>query len=109
MYASAGRAYDAWARDGFDVEALKKELTALETEFNTNITNADVTVYFTADELNGAPDFLLSQARTHDQIESARLSIMYSSIDWLTICVNDRPTRSSGADLAVECWRWGVV
>lgn len=46
------------------VEALKKELTALETEFNTNITNADVTVYFTADELNGAPDFLLSQART---------------------------------------------
>lgn len=52
------------------VEALQKELTALSTAFNTNITNADVTVYYTRDDLAGAPDFLLDQAKEQGRLEN---------------------------------------
>ena len=46
------------------VEDLQKKLTALSTRFNTNITNASVTVYLTEDEMAGAPDALMEQARS---------------------------------------------
>lgn len=45
------------------VEELQKRLTALSTRFNTNITNASVTVYFSEAEMAGAPESLMAQAR----------------------------------------------
>ncbi|MCB9849004.1 MAG: Zn-dependent oligopeptidase [Phycisphaeraceae bacterium] len=44
------------------VEALQKDLARLSTDFDTNITNADVTLGFTAQELDGVPESFLSQA-----------------------------------------------
>ncbi len=66
-YRRAGLHLDASTRA--QVEALQKELTALSTAFNTNITNADVTVYFTEAEMAGAPDFLIEQAREQGKVE----------------------------------------
>ena len=60
-YRRAGFELDAPTRAR--VEDLQKELTALATRFNTNITNASVTVLLTTDEMIGAPESLLEQAR----------------------------------------------
>ena len=43
------------------VEALQKELARLSTDFGTNITNAQVEIAFSADELEGVPESFLSQ------------------------------------------------
>lgn len=67
-YRRAGLHLDAETRAR--VEGLQKELTALATAFNTNITNADVTVHFTREELSGAPDFLVEQAREQGRVEN---------------------------------------
>lgn len=42
------------------VEDLKKQLARASTEFDTNITNADVVVAFTRDELEGVPEQMLA-------------------------------------------------
>jgi thimet oligopeptidase len=44
------------------VESLQKELGRLSTDFGTNITNADVSLGFTPEELEGVPESFLSQA-----------------------------------------------
>lgn len=69
-YRRAGLHLDRATRD--QVEALQKELTALSTAFNTNITNASVTVYFTEAEIAGLPAFLVEQAREQGKIENGR-------------------------------------
>ncbi len=55
----AGLHLDATTRG--QVEALQKELASLSTDFDTNITNAQVEIAFTKDELAGVPESFLSQ------------------------------------------------
>ncbi len=43
------------------VEAMRKELTALETDFESNVTKAQASLKFTKAELEGVPDDFLSQ------------------------------------------------
>lgn len=57
-YRRAGMHLDAETRAR--VEGLQKRLTELETEFSTNITNADESVEFTREELEGVPGTFLS-------------------------------------------------
>jgi len=60
----AGLELDAATRH--QVEALQKELGRLSTDFGTNITNAQVELAFTADELEGVPESFLSQIEPVD-------------------------------------------
>ena len=69
-YRRAGLNLDAATRA--QVEELQKERTALSTKFSTNITNANVTVYFTADEMAGAPASLLAQAKDQGKKDNGR-------------------------------------
>jgi thimet oligopeptidase len=59
-YRRAGLALDATTRAR--VEDLRKQLARVSSEFDTNITNADVTIEFTETELVGVPDAFLANA-----------------------------------------------
>ncbi len=59
-YRRAGLALDAATRA--KVEDLRKQLARVSSEFDTNITNADVTIEFTETELVGVPEAFLANA-----------------------------------------------
>ena len=44
-----------------EVETLRKELASLSTDFDSNITNAEAELIFTADELQGVPESFLER------------------------------------------------
>jgi Zn-dependent oligopeptidase len=67
-YRRAGLNLDAVTRA--QVESLQKQLTALATSFDTNVTNADVTVYYTLEDLAGAPEFLIARAKDQGKTEN---------------------------------------
>lgn len=67
-YRRAGLHLDAATRDR--VVVLQKELTSLSTTFGTNITNANVTVFFTEEELAGVPESLLDQLKAQGKVEN---------------------------------------
>lgn len=65
-YRRAGLALDARTRA--KVEDLRKQLARVSSEFDTNITNADVSIEFTRAELEGVPDnFLATLPRSGDR------------------------------------------
>jgi thimet oligopeptidase len=49
-----------------EVERLRKELSNLSTDFQSNVTKAQKAVKFTAADLEGVPDSLLQQIKTGD-------------------------------------------
>jgi Zn-dependent oligopeptidase len=53
-YKRAGLSLDEKERN--EVEKLRKELSALSTDFDSNITKAEATLEYTAEELKGVPD-----------------------------------------------------
>jgi thimet oligopeptidase len=59
-YRRAGLALDAATRA--KVEDLRKQLARVSSEFDTNITNADVTIEFTETQLDGVPEVFLANA-----------------------------------------------
>ncbi len=63
-YKRAGLSLDPTQRD--EVERLRKELADLSTDFDSNITNASVTVYFEPGELDGVPQSWLDRTETGD-------------------------------------------
>jgi len=63
-YRRAGLALDSETRSR--VEALQKELANRSTDFETNITEADVAVTFTRDELDGVPASFLDRIEQTD-------------------------------------------
>jgi thimet oligopeptidase len=64
-YRRAGLALPRAQRD--EVEALRKELTRLSTDFESNINKAQAEMVFSKSDLEGVPDSFLEQARAGDQ------------------------------------------
>ncbi len=61
-YRRAGLELAKTERD--EVERLRKELTGLETDFESNVTKAEKSIKFTKADLDGVPDDFLKQIRT---------------------------------------------
>ena len=64
-----------------EVERMRKELTGLETDFETNVTKAQKGVKFTRAELDGVPDSFLQQVGTNDDyVVMANITWHYLSV-----------------------------
>ncbi|MGD9692485.1 MAG: M3 family metallopeptidase [Phycisphaerales bacterium] len=72
-YRRAGLALEKSTRD--KVEALQKKLSALSNEFGTNITNAEKTLLFTAEEMQGVPASFLERAKQADGKFAVRANV----------------------------------
>src|SRR5208282_6505219 len=65
-----------------EVEKLRKQLTALETDFENNVTKATNSLKFTKAELEGVPDAFLTQKgiRTGDDEYTLKANITFHSL-----------------------------
>ena len=85
-YRRAGLELPKAGRD--EVERIRKELTALETDFQNNVTKATNSVKFTKTELAGVPEDFLSQIKTGDDEYTAK-----ANVTWHYISVMDNARR----------------
>jgi len=87
-YRRAGLELPATQRD--EVEKLRKELTALETDFENNVTKAEKSVKFTFAELAGVPGDFLTQTKTGDDEYTVK-----ANITWHYLTVIDNASREA--------------
>lgn len=85
-YRRAGLALPKAERD--EVERLRKELAALSTDFENNVTKATKTVKFTKAELEGVPDDFLKQIKTGDD----EYTVM-ANVTWQYLALMDNAKR----------------
>jgi thimet oligopeptidase len=71
-----------------EVERMRKELTRLCTDFDTNVTKAEKTLKFTKAELDGVPEDFLKQIKTGDDEYTVK-----ANITWHYITVIDNAKR----------------
>jgi thimet oligopeptidase len=71
-----------------EVERMRKELTRLMTDFESNVTKAEKAVVFTKAELEGAPESFLAQVKTGDD----HYTVM-ANITWHYISVMENARR----------------
>ena len=69
-----------------EVEQLRKELTALETDYDNNVTKAAMTVKFTRAELAGVPDDFLAQVKTGDDEFSVKANVTWHYLSLMDNC-----------------------
>ncbi|MEI8291913.1 MAG: M3 family metallopeptidase [Verrucomicrobiota bacterium] len=81
-YRRAGLELPPAQRD--EVEKMRKELTALETDFQNNVTKAEKAIKFTKAELAGVPDDFLSQIKTGVDEYTVK-----ANVTWHTLSVMD--------------------
>lgn len=60
-----------------EVEALRKELANLTTDFRTNITKEQETLTFTQEQLKGAPESLLTQIKNEDGTYDVQANVTF--------------------------------
>lgn len=84
-YRRSGLHLDADARDR--VASLRNRLNQLESEFDTNITNAQVDIYFNEDELEGITEAFYAASRQEDGRHRVRVTV---TSDYLSIMQNAR-------------------
>lgn len=72
-YRRAGFELDAATRK--QVEVLQNEHNRLTTTFDTNVTNANETLYFTTEELDGVPENFLKSSRQDDGRHAVRVTV----------------------------------
>ncbi|MGN6553792.1 MAG: M3 family metallopeptidase [Verrucomicrobiota bacterium] len=85
-YRRAGLALPKAERD--EVERLRKELAALSTDFENNVTKATKAVKFTKAELEGVPDDFLKQIKTGDD----EYTVM-ANVTWQYLALMDNAKR----------------
>ncbi|MBC8406529.1 MAG: Zn-dependent oligopeptidase [Planctomycetes bacterium] len=68
-----------------EVAALKNKLNKLESDFDTNITNAQVELYYSAEELEGLTDSFLQATRQSDGTHRVRVTV---SSEYLSVMQN---------------------
>lgn len=73
-----------------EVERMRKELTRLTTDFDSNVTKAKKAVRFTKAELEGVPDGFLAQVKTGDD----RYTVM-ANVTWQYTSVMDNARREA--------------
>jgi thimet oligopeptidase len=71
-----------------EVEEMRKELSRLTTDFESNVTKAEKAVRFTKAELEGVPESFLAQVKTGDD----QYTVM-ANITWQYISVMDNARR----------------
>ncbi len=81
-YRRAGLELPKSERD--EVEKLRKELTGLETDFENNVTKAQLSLTFTRSELAGVPDDFLEQVKTDADEYTVK-----ANVTWHSLCVLD--------------------
>jgi thimet oligopeptidase len=69
-----------------EVETLRKELTGLETDFETNIIKTKLPMTFKKAELAGVPDSFLSQAKTGDDAYTVLINVTPQRMKVLENC-----------------------
>jgi Zn-dependent oligopeptidase len=79
-YRRAGLHLPKTQRD--EVERMRKELTGLTTDFESNVTKAEKALFFTKGDLEGVPDSFLDQIKTAD----GRYQIM-ANVTWQYLMV----------------------
>jgi thimet oligopeptidase len=85
-YRRAGLELPKAERD--EVERMRKELSALSTDFQNNVTKAKKAVKFTQAELEGVPDDFLQQIKTtNDEY------IVMANVTWHYLAVTDNAKR----------------
>ncbi|HEX9794873.1 MAG TPA: M3 family metallopeptidase [Planctomycetota bacterium] len=84
-YRRAGLALEPQTRT--EVERLQNELSRIENEFDTNITDAAVTTDFSAAELAGVPQGFLDSSRTASGRHAVRATVI---TDYLAVMENAR-------------------
>ena len=85
-YRRAGLELPKTERD--EVERMRKELSALSTDFQNNVTKAKRAVKFTQAELEGVPDDFLQQIKTtNDEY------IVMANVTWHSLAVMDNAKR----------------
>lgn len=72
-YRRAGFYLDAATRA--EVAEMQKKLSELANNFDTNITNAAVSLSFTADQLEGVPESFLESSRQDDGTHQVRVTV----------------------------------
>ncbi len=85
-YRRAGLSLPKAERD--EVERLRKELAALSTDFQNNVTKAKKEVKFTKAELEGVPEDFLNQIKTGDDEYTA-----LANVTWQYITIMDNAKR----------------
>ncbi|HYG21489.1 MAG TPA: M3 family metallopeptidase [Verrucomicrobiae bacterium] len=85
-YKRAGLHLSKVERD--EVEALRKQLTGLSTDYQNNITKAKKVLVFTKAELEGVPEDFLTQIKTGDDQYS-----VLANVTWHYISVMDNARR----------------
>ena len=84
-YRRSGLHLDAATRG--EVEALRNKLNELETEFDGNITDAQVEIHFTTEELDGVPEAFLTASQQADGRHRVRVTV---TSDYLSVMQNAR-------------------
>jgi len=74
-YRSNGFAPGMTAELRAEVAVLKKEMNALATQFDTNITNAQVALLFPEEELAGVPNSFMQAAKQSDGMYRVRVTV----------------------------------
>ncbi len=92
----AGLALDKEKRD--EVERLRKELTGLATDFESNVTKAEKALKFTRSELAGVPDTFLEQIKTGDN----EFTVMVNVTHHFTTVMENARSESTREKLQVE-------
>jgi Zn-dependent oligopeptidase len=72
--------------DRDEVERMRKELTALETDFENNVTKATKSVKFTQAELAGVPDDFLAQIKTGPDEYTVKANVTWHYLSLMDNC-----------------------
>jgi thimet oligopeptidase len=72
--------------DRDEVERLRKELTALETDFQNNVTKATKSVKFTRAELAGVPEDFLAQIKTGPDEYTVKANVTWHYLSLMDNC-----------------------
>ncbi len=83
-YRRAGLELPKAERD--EVEKLRKELTALEQDYDNNVTKAAKTVTFARAELAGVPDDFLAQVKTGDDEYAVKANVTWHYLSLMNNC-----------------------
>ena len=83
-YRRAGLELPKAERD--EVEKLRKELTALETDFQNNVTKAQQSLKFTRAELAGVSDDFLAQLKTGDDEYTVKANVTWHMLSVMDNC-----------------------
>lgn len=100
-----------YRRSGFDLDAatrtevaaLQNELNGITNAFDTNITEAAVSLYFSTEELEGVPDGFLASSKQPDGTHEVRVTV---TPDYMAVMAN---ARSEAVRRATNAARYSVA